>query len=351
MTGPLILAADPVQPLEAATKQYVDARQNTLPIGDNRIINGDMRIDQRNNGASGTLNNVYTVDRWTYRGTLPSKGTWIRGVSTGFPQFPYNLNFSSSSAYTPAAGDTFAFYQPIEADMISDFGWGSANAQSVTLSFWATSNAAGSYGGAIQNDTETRSYPFSFSIPTANIWTKIVITIPGDTAGTWAVSGNGVGLYLMFDLGSGSAHRGAAGAWVSGNIWGVTGTTQVVATNAATFYVTGVKLEIGSVATPYNRQSLAKSMADCQRYYQASGPVYCLSSYSPAGNAFYTMTFLPVTMRAAPTTIPILNVGNVVNASSPVTSAITRQSFMIGGTAAAVGPAYFAYNYTASAEL
>ena len=111
---------------------------------------------------------------------------------------------------------------------------------------------------------------FSFLDPAgANTFrTKIVDTIPGDTSGTWVMSGNGGGVGLHFDLGAGATWRGTAGAWVNGNLIGATGAVNVVATNAATFYVTGVKLEIGSVATPFNRQSLAKSMADCQRYYE-----------------------------------------------------------------------------------
>ena len=270
MTGPLILAADPAQPLEAATKQYVDAATiDTGGIGDNRIINGDMRIDQRNAGAAGTAS-AYTVDRWQYVGAQASKISWQRSSSgpVNFG-FPYALWLNSTSAYTPLAGDYFFFNQPIEADMITDFAWGTPQAQPVTLSFWAWCSLAGTLSGAIRNGTTpTRSYLFTFSLPTASTWTKIVVTIPGDTGGTWLASGNGVGLYLRFDLGSGSTYRGAAGFWANGDYMGVTGAQSIVATNGATFYVTGVKLEIGSVATPFNRQSLAKSMADCQRYYQ-----------------------------------------------------------------------------------
>ena len=182
--------------------------------------------------------------------------------------FPACLTLTSLSAYVALAADQFAVWQAIEADMVSDFAWGTANAQPVTLSFWFN-GSAGTYSGSVQNYATTRSYPFTFNLP-ATGWSKIVLTIPGDTGGTWVMSGNGGALYLNFDLGSGANNRGAAtGAWQNANVSGVTGTTSVVATNGAAVQITGVKLEIGSVATPFNRQSLAKSMADCQRYYAA----------------------------------------------------------------------------------
>ena len=268
MTGPLTLAADPAAPLQSATKQYVDA----LPaaMNDNRIINGDMRIDQRNGGASGTATGGYTVDRWKYAATQASKGTWGQSLNAvaGAVGFPYYLGFQSSSAYTPVASDQFSFYQAIEADMVSDFAWGTANAQPVTLSFWARSSLTGTFGGVVGNWAGTRTYPFSYSLAAANTWTKITVIIPGDTSGAWVMSGNAASIWVTFDLGSGANRSRSSERMGVGGYVGATGAVNVVATNGATFYVTGVKLEIGSIATPFNRQSLAKSMADCQRYFQ-----------------------------------------------------------------------------------
>ena len=275
------------------------AVQPPLSTGDNRIINGDMRIDQRNNGASVSTNG-YVVDRWTVSGSPVGKFNWARIPGTGLRDFPYALRSSSNSAYTPVAADLFYVYQGIEADMISDFGWGATGAQAVTLSFWAYSTLTGTFSGSVQNYAGTRSYPFSYSLPTASTWVKVVVTIPGDTAGTWVMSGNAGALTLNFDLGSGTNWRAAAGAWAAGNYLGVTGAVSVVGTNAATFYVTGVKLEVGSVATPYNRQSLAKSMADCQRYYQ-SFPSFMISGYNTGGQSILSQPIFPVCMRASPT--------------------------------------------------
>ena len=182
-----------------------------------------MRIDQRNNGASAPASGGYTtVDRWACYVAQSGKGTVGRNLSggNGPAGFPYYLGFQSSSAYTPLASDTFEFAQAIEADMISDFQWGTASAQPVTLSFWASSNQAGTFSGVVKNYAQNRSYVFSYPL-SANTWTKIVITIPGDTAGTWVGSGNAGALYLMFDLGSGSTNRTTAGSCAGRELsWG-----------------------------------------------------------------------------------------------------------------------------------
>ena len=322
-------------------------------IGDNRIINGDMRIDQRNNGAAGTANSaVYTADRWMYQGAQASKGTWQRQTGSGPPGFPYYLAYASSSAYASLAADYFVFSQPIEADMVSDFAWGTANAQPVMLSFWVLSSLSGTFSGALRNGAaNNRSYPFSYQIPIANTWTKIAVTIPGDTGGTWTSSGNTSAVVVSFDLGSGANQRGPAGAWTSTAPYlGVTGAVSIVGTNSASFYLTGVKLEIGSVATPFNRQSLAKSMADCQRYYQISQIAF--QGYNAgAGAGVYCSSNLPVQMRASPTMV-ILN-NNLINVLTPnlVGSTPPGCSITLAGNATNAG--YYTLNvtYTASAEL
>ena len=342
MTGPIVLAADPAAALQPATKQYVDAKPAAM--NDNRIINGDMRIDQRNNGSSGTTVG-YTCDRWSYYGSQPSKISWLRSSTSGLAGFPYYLNIISSSSYASLAADLFNLSQAIEADMVSDFAWGSASAQPVTLSFWVYCTKTGTFSGSVQNYAGTRSYPFSYSIPAASTWTKIALTIPGDTAGTWVMLGNAGSVTLNFDLGSGGNWRGAAGAWAAANYVGVTGSGSVVATNAAQFGVTGVKLEIGSIATPYNRQSLAKSLADCQRYYQI-GTVQ---------TAMYGQTSWAVTvslvnsMRASSTTTS--NFSGQSNCTSSVIQAFDNSNLQHQGNVTAPGP-YNSYGtYTASAEL
>ena len=309
--------------------------------GDNRIINGDMRINQRNVNVTAS---GYTLDRWAYNASVASKGRCQQ--SSGPPGFPNSLLFSSLSAYAVLAGDYFVVQQIIEADMISDFAWGTASAQPVTLSFWVYSSLTGTFGGGVQNYTNARSYPFSYNIPTANTWTRIVINIPGDTAGTWVMSGNGGSLIVMFDVGTGTTYRGPANAWASTNYVGATGSVSVVGTNGANFIVTGVKLEIGSVATPFNRQSLTKSMADCQRYYQTA--LLQLGGYGTATTPFYIANILPVPLRGTATLVrtPVGNT-NATLASSGVAAG----SLWMQGTVTATGSYVSGANFTIDAEL
>jgi hypothetical protein len=334
MTGPLTLATNPVTPLQSAPKQYVDAGIATVnttiaalvpAMNDNRIINGDMWLDQRGvaSGAGGTVTS-YTVDRWQYGGntTVSPVGTWTRVNSTTMAAngFPSVLTFTSSTAHTSVATDAISFFQCIEADMISDFAFGTAGAQPVTLSFWVNVSIAGTYSGALCNYLGTRSYSFLFAIPVG--WTKVVVTIPGDTTGTWTMLGNGGSLYVCFDLGCGANYRGPAGAWSNGNWNGANGAASVAATNGAIFQLTGVKLEIGTVATPYNRQSVTKRIADCQRYFWTipggAGLYYLgLTTNNTAWSAQPTVLF-PVAMRSSPT---MLNAAFTVPSGSPGTPA------------------------------
>ena len=236
----------------------------------NRIINGDMRIDQRNAGASVTpTNSQYLVDRWQASLTQASKYTAQQNAGSVTPPvgFKNYLGFTSSSAYSVLAGDIFGFGQIIEGFNAADFGWGTANAQSVTLSFWVRSSLTGSFGGAVKNDGDTRNYPFTFTIIAANTWEQKTVTIAGDTSGTWGAT-NGAGINIRFSLGCGSTYSGTAGAWTGTNVWQPTGSTSVVATNGATFYITGVQLEKGSTATSFDYRPYGTELALCQRYYE-----------------------------------------------------------------------------------
>jgi hypothetical protein len=341
--------------INRASGQVTVPNLNPSPLGDNRIINGDMRVDQRNNGASGgggATASMYTIDRWYYSATQPTKVTWGRNLNaaTGPVGFPYYFGFQSSSAYTPTATDNFWLVQYIEADMVSDFAWGTANAQPVTLSFWAQSSLTGTFNGSFMlGKSGARTYLFPFSIPAANTWTKVVITIPGDTAGTWAMSGNGAALGLIFSMGVGANLLGPPNVWSSSPFIGVTGAVNLVATNGATFYVTGVKLEVGNIATPFNRQSMAKSLADCQRYYQQTA-LTLISGNVAAGNLFNgTTVFYPVQMRASPTITPS---GQVYNNASGLAIGLTDvASVRMAATMTATGYGSAAANLTISAEL
>ena len=274
----------------------------------NRIINPAMVIDQRNAGASVTpTGGVYTLDRWALNVSAASKVSVQRNAGSVTPPagFTNYAGLTSTSAYTVLTGDFISFSQAIEGFNVADFGWGTANAITITLSFWVRSSLTGTFGGVVQNDALNRSYPFSFVISAANTWEQKSITIPGDTSGTW-LTNNGAGIRLLFGIGVGSTFQGTAGAWASANLVSVTGATNIVATNGATFYITGVQLEKGSTATSFDYRPYGTELALCQRYFYnlATGnakPIG-MGSYE-TGTRLGIVIYLPVTMRAFPSIV------------------------------------------------
>jgi hypothetical protein len=269
----------------------------------NRIINGAMVIDQRNAGASVTANDgVYTVDRFVYSMSAASKGTSQQSTTTA-TGFTNSVLFTSSSAYTVGAAEHFSLVQKIEGFNVSDLGWGSASAQTVTLSFWVRSSLTGTFGGSISNSALNRSYPFTFTISSANTFEQKTITIAGDTTGTW-VTNSGVGMWIFFNLGCGSTNSGTAGAWAGATYFSATGATSVVGTNGATFYITGVQLEKGSTATSFDYRPYGTELALCQRYAQVlgrvSGACMMVGQCYTTSQAYTGYQFL-TTMRSAPT--------------------------------------------------
>ena len=273
----------------------------------NRIINGGMVINQR--GFSGTPASLeYTLDRWrAIMSTVSSKYTVSQNAGSVTPPagFTYYLGVTSSSAYSVGSADQYAMQQWIEGYNIADLAWGTANAVSVTLSFWVRSSLTGTFGGALGNSGGSRSYPFSYTISSANTWTKISVTVAGDTSGTW-LTDNSRGISVLFNLGSGSTYSGTANTWAGTQYNAPTGATSVVGTNGATWYITGVQLEIGTQATAFDWRPYGTELMLCQRYYFKITP----GNGVPFGMAFGRTTSasrisipFPVTMRSAPTAL------------------------------------------------
>jgi hypothetical protein len=281
----------------------------------NRIINGDMRIDQRNAGASVTIPSTlgqYTLDRWTVQSIGASKFTvqqtpsatetgYATRVSAGFTNY---LAITSLAATSISSGDYYALIQRVEGFNFSDLAWGTASAKPVILSFLVYSSLTGTFSASLKNASDNRSYPFTFTVGSANTWTSVSVSIAGDTSGTWVVN-NGIGVILTFDIGCGSTYRSSsANAWQAGNYYGITSAISVIATNGATFYITGVQLEAGSVASPFERRDYGRELIMCQRYL----PAFNGASNFFAGQAINTTTTyaqlnFPVTTRVAPTGI------------------------------------------------
>jgi hypothetical protein len=275
----------------------------------NRLINSDMRIDQRNAGASVTpTTSVFTLDRWAANVAQASKLSVQQNAGAVTPPvgFTNYLGVTSLSAYSVISSDQFVLQQPIEGFNTADLAWGTASAQAVTLSFWVRSSLTGTFGGALVNSGTTRSYPFTYAISAANTWEQKTITVPGDTTGTW-LTDNGVGIRVYFGLGVGSTLSGTAGAWAGASLRSATGAVSVVGTSGATFYITGVQLEAGSVATPFERRPYSTELQLAQRYYYKVINDSVNSSLGVGYNASSTIavitTSLPVPMRVRPTAL------------------------------------------------
>lgn len=274
----------------------------------NRLINGDMRIDQRNAGASVNPtagNTAFPVDRWFVSVPMSSKLTAQQNAGSVTPPagFVNYLGVTSSSAYAIASGDIFPIGQRIEGLNVSDLGWGTAAAQAVTLSFWVRSSLTGLFSGNLSNSGSTRVYPFSFTISAANTWEQKTIVVPGDTTGTWLTT-NGIGIALSFSMGTGATYLGSGNAWNAGNSFGVTGQVNLVATSGATFYITGVQLEAGTKASEFDRVDYGSQLIQCQRYYEKVGIVFV----GAIGASGYPCGYFKAEKRASPT-MTILTTG------------------------------------------
>jgi hypothetical protein len=266
-----------------------------------------MVIDQRNNGASVNLttSTVFSVDRWNTYASQTGKATIQQNAGSVTPPsgFTKYTGVTTTSAATLGASDIFQLFQIIEGFNIADLGWGTANAKTVTLSFWVRSSLTGTFGGSLNNSGNARSYPFSYTISAANTWEYKTITVAGDTSGTWLTT-NGAGMVVNLNLGAGSTYSGTANTWASANYTTPTGATSVVSTNGATFYITGVQLEQNTSATPFERRLYGQELINCQRYFTVLGG----ADYSPIGvgisrlttQAYANISF-PVAMRTAPT--------------------------------------------------
>jgi hypothetical protein len=279
----------------------------------NRIINGDMRIDQRNAGASVNLFSgaTYVVDRFT--AVEDSDGAMTaQQVSDAPTGFVNSIKITTTTADgSLAAGQYANIQQRIEGTSISDLAWGTASAKTITLSFWVRSSLTGTFSGSLRNSAFDRTYVFTYSISSADTWEQKAITIVGDTSGTWLTT-TGVGIRIALALGAGTDFVATAGSWGSGNYFAASGTTNVLGTLNATFYITGVQLEVGSVATPFERRPFGTELNLCLRYYYKLGgtSLFSVANGDGMGVGRCTTTTgasvvvpFPVPMRAKPSAL------------------------------------------------
>jgi hypothetical protein len=294
----------------------------------NRLINGDMTIDQRNAGAAITPTGAaFPVDRWGFYMSQASKFTVQQNRNSITPPagFTNYLGFTVASAVSIGAGDYFTLEQAIEGFNVADLGWGTANAQTVTLSFWVRSSLTGTFGGSLYNAAGNYSYAFNYTISAANTWERKTITITGPTTGAFSTN-NTSSFSVVYSLGVGSTYSGTAGTWAVSNLRNATGSVSVVGTAGATFYITGVQLERNTTATPFEWLPYTTELQLCQRYYEN----YAGSFYMPVvgGNALAASPF-KVSKRSAPT-VTYTSTGGSVSATGSTIQAITFTLY--GGT-------------------
>lgn len=265
----------------------------------NRIINGHMMIDQRYGGAAIANSGGYTVDRWAdnYAGS----GRYTAQQSTDAPSgFVNSLIHTVTTAVSPGASDVYQIFQQIEGLNTYDLAWGTSAAKTVTVSFWVKSSITGSYAFRLCNSAGNRSYVAAYSISVANTWEYKTITIPGDITGTW-LTNNGIGVTVTFDLGSGSnLNAPAANTWYGADYRRLSSTVNWISTNGATFYVTGVQFETGSIATPFERRLYPHELMMCQRYLIVTDGYAVTSGIADSASTIWAHTQFPVTMRGVP---------------------------------------------------
>jgi hypothetical protein len=306
--------------IDAGLDQVQVANLNGGPLAGtrNRIINGDMRIDQRNAGAPVTVNNsaeFYATDRWFGFG-MTTAGVFTLNRSTVAPTgFTNSLAASCTTADASiAAGDRYFVNQAIEGFNAADLGFGAAGAQAVALSFWVQSSLTGTYCAALINSAGNRSYVAEYSIAVANTWEYKTIYIPGDTTGTW-LSDNGIGVGVRFTLATGTTYQTTANAWAAGNFNATSNQANWMSSSSSrTFRITGVQLEPGPVATPFEQRPIGTELALCQRYYSILDKV-ALARWTAGGTYGGGVTYFtyPQTMRTTPSVTRAVNAATYDN--------------------------------------
>lgn len=329
------------------------------PITQNIVFNPGMEIDQVNEGASVSLATgvaKYVVDGFLANFTNATAVVSAQRVADATAGFINSAKLTVATGATVAANDFLQFQHLIEANLLTQIGLGSAAARTVSLSWWVKSSIAPyTYGVAVQNFAQTRSYVANKTINSANVWQQDSISFLADTGGSWVTSGVAPGARLIFTAAaSGAIASGTNNAWNASNVFSAAGITNtILSTNGATFQLSGVKLEIGAAATQFDRRPLSLEMLLCQRYYRKtfpegtapaqnsgvlSGALAVQAASNTANTLGYFWGFDPP-MRAAPTIItynPSAANANWRNTTAGSDAVVNVDSVNVGGKGALI---------------
>lgn len=319
----------------------------------NKIINGDMRVDQRNAGAAVTINstsNNYSVDRWSAAGQSADGVFTLQQVVDGpTDSVPNSLKATVTTAdATIGATQLYFLRYAIEGYDCQDLRWGTAAAKSITMSFRVKSSVTGTYSVSFSNNASDRFRVETFTIAAANTWETKSITVPGDTSGTWAQNGTNIGLKFLISMGAGATYTGAAGVWGATTLYAATGQANLISTLNATFNITAVQIETGSTATDFELVSYNAALAACQRYLPCIRSTSTSHSIAGGGTIASTtvgnfMIPFPVSARVAPTGIAASS-GAHFTIYSPPAGSITTGGLSYGGIGAGTECCSIAYS-------
>ena len=302
----------------------------------NLIINGAMQVAQRGTSSTNdTAGTYYTVDRFKAASSV-NLGSFDTEQSSDFPNgFSSSLKFSVNTAGSGTTNTEQTFVEHlIEGQNLQHLAYGTSNAQKLTLSFWAKSSETGNKVLWFYQPSAARHYAQTFALSQANTWEKFTILIPADTSGVIS-NNNGRGFYVRFVLDAGTGYTGGIpdGGWVSLSNGRYGGVANFMQDASNEFYITGVQLEVGDTATPFEHRSYGDELARCQRYYYR---LYKTQAYQNLGNAsmfdannVYVTYQWPVVMRANPT----------VSLSSASDFNVTGNGSDLGATGYSVGHA------------
>ena len=324
----------------------------------NLIINGAMQVAQRGTSFSGSASDIYTLDRWVLSIGSGFNFDVTATQSSDAPSgFASSLKITPDTVQTPAATQNGVLVQRLEGQNLQQLAFGTSDAKSITVSFWVKSNKTGTYTLQALNYDAGVSSVLGYTVDSSDTWEKKILTFNGDTTNSFD-NDNGLSMQLFWHFAAGSSDIISPNdSWsASGALRAVTGQVNFMDSTSNEFYITGVQLEVGSVATPFEYRSYGEELALCKRYYQAnasenSSRVGINDGYVVNGVTHYGTRIFPVTMRAAPTIVTTLNGSSNFNTGTYIAAGSSVDGFRAGCTASGTGTGYFLGNWTADAEL